>query len=99
MYVQKRVTNKSRSGLGEWDFSSIVSDIAKAYTGVTQAQAAADIAKAQAQQQAAANQAALALRYNPTYSGTYSGASQSSDMMPIILLAGAGLLVFMLMKD
>ncbi len=90
---------KKRSGLGEWDFSSIISDIAKAYTGVTQAQAAADIAKAQAQQQAAAQQAALALRYNPSYSGTYTGATSTSSMTPIILLAGAGLLAYFLIKD
>jgi len=79
---------KKSQTMGEWDFSTIISDVAKAYTGVTQAQAAADIAKAQAKQ------STMLTRYTPSYPLT----TQSSNLTPIILLGAAGFLVYMLMK-
>lgn len=95
MHIQSR-----NSGMGEWDFSTLLKDLASGISQVELAKAQADILKSQAEIQKAQQQQAILARYNPQYSGTYSNVPTSgqSDMMPWFLLGGAALLVFFVLK-
>lgn len=100
MYIQGK-----NAGLGEIDWNSIIKDAVGGYAAVKSVQTQADLVKQQQQlqtqqlQQAqAAQQAALAYQYNPSYSGTYGAPAQSSNLMPLLLLGGAAVLIFVMMK-
>lgn len=86
MYATNRVVRRNRNGLGEWDFSTAISDIAKSWVSVEQAKAARDAAKYQAQ----ANQ----IPFFPTSGGTSTGISTNT----ILLMAAAGLALYLILK-
>ena len=97
MYIQAR-----NNGLGEIEWSNILKDIVGGYTAYKTASTQADILKLQAQQQIEqqkAQQAMLAYQFSPQYSPQYGAPTQQQNLMPILLLGGAALLVFFLMKD
>ena len=91
MYVKQ-------SGMGEVDFSKIVGDLVTGYSTVQQAKAARDIAKAQAVQPASFYPP-ITYAANQPYSPQYTTPAPASNMMPLVLIGGAALLLFFLMKD
>lgn len=101
MYIQGK-----NAGLGEVDWSNIIKDVVGGYAAVKTAQSQADLAKQQLQLQQqqqnaaiAAQNAALQYQFNPQYSGAYGGAMpQQTNFLPVILLGGAAVLVYMMMK-
>lgn len=100
MYMQAR----NLGGLGDIDWNSIIKDVVGGYAAVKSVQTQASLVKAQTQaaqqQQALAQQNALMYSLNPQYSPQYATQpQQSSGMMPILLLGGAAVLLFYLMKD
>lgn len=100
MYIQG--TN-SGNGLGDLDFGSIVDKLVSGYAAYSTTKAQTDLAKAQIQAQQAqaqAQQNALLYQLSPQYTGNYStGAAPSSNLMPILLIGGAALLMFFMLKD
>lgn len=85
-------------GLGEWDFSSILSDIGKTWAQVEQAKTARDIAKLQAQN-ATLNPYYYA--YNPNQSPIYSsgGAVKSGfDMGTLLVIGAVGIAAYLLLR-
>lgn len=97
MYMQE--TN----GLGEFNWSKLIESAVTGYSQYRQADAQADLLKMQMQlanQQAEAQkQALLYSTMNPQYSPVYGAQPQSSNLMPILLIGGATVLLFFLMKD
>lgn len=101
MYMQGK-----NPGLGDIDWNAIIKDVAGGYAAVKSVQAQTSLAKQQLQLQQqqqnaaiASQNAALQYQLNPQYSGAYGGAvPQASNMMPLILLGGAAVILFMLMK-
>lgn len=104
MYVQA----KNLGGLGETsiDWNSIIKDVVGGYAAVKSVQTQASLTKLQLQQAQQAQNAAIAASYppvnyalNPQYSGTYGTPQKSSSsLMPVLLLGGAAVVLFMIMK-
>lgn len=97
MYTQ------SVNGLGEIDWSNLLKDVVGGVVAYKTADAQLDLVKAQQAQQLAQQQAqrdALAYQFNPQYSPQYGvPQSQSSNLMPILLLGGAAVALFFLMRN
>ena len=100
MYMQAR-----NNGMGEIDWGGLLKDVVGGYAAYKTVDTQADLAKAQlqtqqAQQAEATRQASLMYSLSPQYSPQY-GAPQSSqpDMTTLMLIGGAALLLFILMKD
>lgn len=94
MYVQSR-------NLGEIDWSALLKEAVGGYAAVKTVQAQTDLVKLQAKQQQEA-QNALLYQLNPQYSPSYGvpGApSTSSNIGVYLLLGGAALALYFLMKD
>ncbi len=104
MYMQARNScGLGPCGLGEIDWGGILKDVVGGYAAVKTADAQADIMKMQIQAQQTrdaelARQLSVSYQMNPQYSGTYGAAPQSSNMMPILLIGGAALAIFLLMR-
>ena len=100
MYMQAR-----NNGMGEIDWGGLLKDVVGGYAAYKTVDTQADLAKAQlqtqqAQQADAARQASLMYSLSPQYSLQYgTGQSQGIDMTTIMLLGGAVLVLFILMKD
>ena len=103
MYMQAR-----SNGMGEIDWGGILKDAVGGYVAYKTVDTQADLAKSQlqaqqaqqAQQAEAARQASLMYSLSPQYSPQYgTGQSQGIDMTMIMLLGGAALVLFILMKD
>jgi len=96
MYVQ----TGNNGAMGEIDWSGILKDAVGGYVAVKGAQTQADILKTQLAQQKAAQDAAMSFQLSPQYSPQYGvPQAQQSNMLPIILIGGAALLLFFLLKD
>lgn len=94
MYMQAR-----NGGMGEIDWGGILKDAVGGYVAVKGAQTQADILKTQLAQQKA-QQDAMIYQLSPQYSPQYGApVSQQSNLMPILLIGGAALVLFFLMKD
>jgi|WetSurMetagenome_2_1015567.scaffolds.fasta_scaffold562844_1 hypothetical protein len=95
MYMQ----GQNLGGLGDVDWNALINTAVTGYAQVSQAKAASDLAQKQFDlQQAQIKQNQLIYAANPNYSAAYGGASQSSNLMPLLLIGGAALLVVFLMK-
>jgi len=99
MYMQAQNFPGDNTGLGEIDWSGIIKDVVGGYAAVKTVQSQTKLAEQQAQQAQQAQQLALQYQLNPQYSGQYSTGAQSSNLMPLLLIGGAVLAVFFLMKD
>lgn len=101
MYMQG-----TNGGLGEIDWSGIIKDVVGGYTAVKTVQSQTKLTQAQieaakAQPFGIPSQLPANLQYqlNPQYSGNYGMPPQpTSNLMPILLLGGAALVLFMVMK-
>lgn len=96
MYMQAN----NLGGLGEFDWGQLLDTAVKGYTTIQsqktaaqQTQALLDLQRAQQQQNA------LIYANNPQYSAAYSGAGQTSNLLPLLMIGGAALLLVFLMKD
>jgi len=97
MYMQAR----NLGGLGEVDidWNALINTAVTGYAQVSQAKTASDLAQKQFDlQQAQIKQNQLIYAANPNYSTAYGTTSQSSNLMPLLLIGGAALLVVFLMK-
>lgn len=95
MYMQSR-----NNGMGEIDWGGILKDAVGGYVAVKGAQTQADILKTQLAQQKAVQDASMLYQLNPQYSPQYGvPQTQQSNLVPIMLIGGAALLLFFLMKD
>lgn len=95
MYVQGK-----NQGLGEIDWNSIIKDVVGGYAAVKAVQTQASLAKAQINTAQMAPQLPINYQLNPNYSPTYAGQPQpqKSNLMPLLLIGGAAVLIFVMMK-
>lgn len=98
MYVNTQ--NRNLGGLGEFDWGQLLDTAVKGYATIQTAKSAAELSKSQLElQKQALQQNAMIYANNPNYSAAYSGAPQSSNVMPFLLIGGAALLLVLLMRN
>lgn len=97
---------QAKNGLGEIDWSGIIKDITGGVVAVKTIQAQTKAAQAAAALQPGMMPSVMGpggmtipYQYNPQYSPQYTTPQQPSNIMPVLLLGGAALVLFFMLKD